>query len=121
MLNFLFQKPEILGGGMRSAAVMAGDTLLWQMFASVVIPGFTINRQVDHSYFTQIQILITNFILSCRICWLTGKAFKMSKIKGPVAKWTPTLIGLISIPFIIHPIDHAVDQVMDVSYRKYVK
>lgn len=63
-MNFKFQKPEILGGGLRSAAVMAGDTLLWQMFASVVIPGFTINRQVSRRSFTQIHLLFINFILT---------------------------------------------------------
>lgn len=33
-------------------------------------------------------------------------------------KYFPTLIGLCSIPFIIHPIDHFVDYFMDNTYRK---
>ncbi|XP_062565496.1 mitochondrial fission process protein 1 [Armigeres subalbatus] len=94
-----YAKPEILGGGLRGAAIASGDTLLWQMFASVIIPGFTINR----------------------ICWLTKKALSMNKVKGPVGKWGPTAIGLLAIPFIIHPIDNGVDMVMDQTYRKYVK
>lgn len=68
------------------------------MFASVIIPGFTINR----------------------ICWATGKALRQGKIKGIPGKWGPTIVGLLSIPLIIHPIDKFVDYAMDESYRKYV-
>lgn len=94
-----YAKPEILGGGARGAAIASGDTLLWQMFASVIIPGFTINR----------------------ICWLSKKVLSMNKVKGSLGKWAPTALGLLAIPFIIHPIDHGVDLVMDQTYRKYVK
>uniref|UniRef100_U5EHF3 Mitochondrial fission process protein 1 n=1 Tax=Corethrella appendiculata TaxID=1370023 RepID=U5EHF3_9DIPT len=93
-----YDKPEP-EGGFRSAAILSGDILLWQMLASVIVPGFTINR----------------------ICWLTKKAVKVSKIKGPVGKWTPTMIGLLAIPFIIHPIDKSIDFVMDSTYRKYLQ
>jgi fission process protein 1 len=48
-------------------------------------------------------------------------AVQASKIKGPLGKWAPTAIGLMSIPFIIHPIDRLMDYVMDETYRKYVK
>lgn len=96
---FILQKPEILGGGMRPSAVVAGDVFLWQMFASVAIPGLVINR----------------------ITWGTGKLLKNAKVKGLARKWLPTCIGLASIPFIIKPIDHAVDVAMDNTYRKYVK
>lgn len=96
---FILQKPEILGGGMRPSAVVAGDVFLWQMFASVAIPGLVINR----------------------ITWGTGKLLKNAKVKGLARKWLPTCIGLASIPFIIKPIDHAVDVAMDNAYRKYVK
>ncbi|XP_055609414.1 mitochondrial fission process protein 1-like [Uranotaenia lowii] len=94
-----YNKPEILGGGLRGAAIASGDTLIWQMFASVIIPGFTINR----------------------ICWVSKKVLAANKVKGPLGKWAPTFLGLLAIPFIIHPIDHGVDFVMDESYRKYVK
>jgi len=81
------------------AAKIGGDVVIWQLLASVIIPGFTINR----------------------ICWAVGKGLKMSKFRHPLAKWIPTITGLLSIPLIIHPIDHAVDVLMDESYRKYVK
>lgn len=69
------------------------------MFASVIIPGLVINR----------------------ITWAAGKLIQNSKVKGLARKWAPTCIGLSAIPFIIKPIDSAVDCAMDESYRKYVK
>lgn len=39
-----YKKPEIIGGGTKGAVKTAFDVFIWQMMASVVIPGFTINR-----------------------------------------------------------------------------
>lgn len=36
-----------------------------------------------------------------------------------VRRWAPTAIGLGVIPFIIHPIDRFVDQIMDETTRKW--
>ncbi|GAB9470950.1 hypothetical protein Gpo141_00008177 [Globisporangium polare] len=76
----------------------AVDTLLWQTMASVVIPGFTINRVVA---------------LSSAVVQQTVKSSPV------VRRWAPTAIGLGVIPFIIHPIDHFVDQIMDATTRKW--
>lgn len=81
-----------------SAAKTAGDVFVWQMLASVVIPGFVINR----------------------ITWGSGILAKRSNLPGIASKWLPTCIGLAAIPFIIRPIDTAVDHAMDRTYRKYV-
>lgn len=75
-----------------------GDVVTWQLLASVAIPGFTINR----------------------ICWAVGRGIKMAKFKHKFAKIIPTVIGLASIPFIIHPIDKGVDVLMDSTYRKFL-
>ena len=73
------------------------DSLVWQGLASVIVPGFTINR----------------------ICWASAKALKFStSLPSPVRKWTTTAVGLVSIPFIIKPIDKSVHYVMDGSIRK---
>lgn len=85
------------GSSNRDVAVRAGDVLTWQMFASVIIPGFTINRLTK------------------------GTSFVVKRFKIPNARYIPTAIGLASIPFIISPIDHLVDYLMDESYRKYLK
>ncbi|KAG3003937.1 hypothetical protein JG687_00012014 [Phytophthora cactorum] len=71
------------------------DTLAWQTMASVVIPGFTINRVVCEE-----------------------RAAKNSPV---VRRWTPTAIGMGVIPLIIHPIDSFVDLAMDKTVRKWSK
>lgn len=78
--------------------VATADTLIWQSLASVTIPGATINMVVKASRF----------------------AVARSPVALPltVSKWFPTATGLGSIPFIISPIDHAVDELMDATFRK---
>lgn len=89
----------MLGGHRISSTVKkAGDVFLWQMFASVIIPGLVINR----------------------ITWGTGLILKSAKLPNVARKWLPTCVGLAAIPFIIRPIDSAVDHSMDRTYRKYV-
>ncbi|XP_017790536.1 PREDICTED: mitochondrial fission process protein 1 [Habropoda laboriosa] len=74
------------------------DTLLWQSFASVLIPGFTINR----------------------ICTAVQFVQRRSNILAIKSRWIPTVIGLATIPFIIHPIDHIVEEAMNVTYREWI-
>jgi len=85
-------------GNIKKSVLTCGDVVIWQMLASVAIPGFTINR----------------------ICWAVGKGLQAAKFKHKLGKWIPTILGLSSIPFIIHPIDNAVDKLMDNTYRKYL-
>jgi len=82
----------------KRVTVAAVDTLIWQAFASVMVPGFTINR----------------------ICWLSLKVLAKTAPSWPLAirKWTTTGIGLGSIPFIVHPIDTSVHYVMDSTIRQ---
>lgn len=70
------------------------DVLTWQTLASVIIPGFTINR----------------------ICATANYFFSRSEIKRH-AKWLTVAVGLTSIPFIIKPIDELVDYMMDKTVR----
>lgn len=67
------------------------------MLASVVIPGFTINR----------ICAMSTFLLK-----------KNKKLPKNTRKFVVTGIGLIAIPFIIKPIDKLVDELLDVSLRK---
>jgi fission process protein 1 len=69
----------------------AADTLVWQALASVIVPGFTINRIVA----------------------LAGRACGSS----PRLRLVPTVIGLGSIPLIVEPIDEAVHYAMDATVR----
>jgi mitochondrial fission process protein 1 len=73
---------------------------VWQALASVIIPGFTINR----------------------VC--AGSAYLLKRLEvapKPVRKWVTTAIGLACIPFIIHPIDDLVTLSMDATVRKLVE
>ncbi|RNA00787.1 mitochondrial fission process 1 [Brachionus plicatilis] len=79
-------------------AKIATDCLVWQSFASVIIPGFTINRICK----------LSSFILQ-----KNGAALRTNKILS-------TIIGLGSIPLIIHPIDHACHKVMDKTIRPMI-
>lgn len=67
-------------------AVAVVDTFVWQALASVIIPGFTINRVCAASLH------------------LLGKTTRWPL---PVRKWATTAIGLSTIPFIITPIDRS--------------
>ena len=72
------------------------DCLLWQLSASVVVPGMTIKLAVN-----------------------TSTALLKKSVKNPsVVRWAPVAIGLGLIPFIIHPIDHGVTVAMDHTIRK---
>ena len=87
-------------GGTKEKAVAAFDTLVWQALASVMIPGFTINRVCAFSLFAMGRA-IPNVALNAR-------------------KWATTAVGLGIIPFIVHPIDSAVHYGMDNTTRVWI-
>lgn len=80
-------------------AKIATDCFLWQTFASVLVPGYTINR----------------------ICKLSTFLLNKTNVKAIVRanKVLTTAVGLSSIPFIIHPIDHGCHVVMDKTIRPF--
>jgi len=81
-------------------AKAAMDTLIWQGLASVIIPGFTINR----------------------IVWAANKMVEsdsIPKLPPSAKKWAPTIIGLSFIPFIVHPIDEGVTKLLDLTIRQF--
>ncbi|MCL4131389.1 UNVERIFIED_CONTAM: hypothetical protein GTU68_045652, partial [Idotea baltica] len=90
-------KPESTKQAVIHAAV---DTLVWQAFASVIVPGFTINRVCALSLFSLAKAL--------------------PKVPLTTRKWITTAIGLGCIPLIVHPIDSLVHSTMDASIRKYL-
>ncbi|KAJ8984136.1 hypothetical protein NQ317_017786 [Molorchus minor] len=83
---------------LKKVCYSTADALIWQMLASVAIPGFTINR----------VCAVSTFLLN-----------KSEKIPKTPRKWIVTAIGLITIPFIIKPIDEFVDDVLDNSLRNF--
>lgn len=84
----------------RKLLTTAVDTLVWQGLASVIVPGFTINR----------------------ICALSLYLLKQhSGMALSACKWTTTGIGLGCIPFIVAPIDHGVHVLMDNTLRRWIQ
>jgi len=86
--------------GASQAAINAFDCMLWQILASVAIPGFVINRTVH------------------------GSTWVLEKIKNPrvtpfVIKWLPVMIGISTIPFIVHPIDNGTTLLLNKTTRKF--
>jgi fission process protein 1 len=81
---------------------LGSDALLWQSLASVLIPGN-----------------IIAFITSLAVKTIRTEMDGMSTLPEPVRKWGPTIIGLACIPFIIEPIDTAVDMVFDNTIRAF--
>ncbi|KAI6231812.1 Mitochondrial 18 kDa protein [Aphelenchoides besseyi] len=82
----------------KQVALTLLDTLVWQGFASVALPGLTINRLCAAS--TMILSRVTQMA------------------PAPIKLWT-TATGLIAIPFIIKPIDSLVELGMDETLRKF--
>ena len=84
--------------GFKSKVVIdAFDAMVWQMLASVVIPGFTINRVVATTRWAMMQ--------------------KGSNNPGLI-KWVPVIAGISIIPFIVEPIDHGTSELLNVTIRK---
>ena len=87
-------------GGTKEKAVAAFDTVVWQALASVMIPGFMINRVCALSLFAM------------------GRAIPHVALNA--RKWATTAVGLGVIPFIVHPIDSAVHYGMDNTTRVWI-
>ncbi|KOB71717.1 Mitochondrial 18 kDa protein [Operophtera brumata] len=84
-------------GSKKQVLVAAGDALIWQTLASVVIPGFTINRICTYTHYA------------------LGKY--ASKVPPNVRTMMTVGAGLASIPIIVRPIDAGVNVLMDITYR----
>ena len=89
-----------------ASILLSLDCFTWQMFASVIIPGYTIHTLVDIA-----TAAIQNFIVPQLDSWDPAQIELLIK-SGP------TFLGLATIPFIVHPIDGAVDAIFDNSIRK---
>lgn len=85
---------------MKKTLLAASDAILWQTLASVVVPGYVINRICN----------LTGFLLS-----------KTEKVPINARKWLVPTAGLVAIPFIVEPIDHLCHRIMDETFRKATK
>jgi len=79
------------------AAIEGFDALVWQLAASVALPGYTIHQIVA----------------------IAVAVLQASGLDGnPVLDALPTAIGLGTIPFIVKPLDELAEVGMDVTFRK---
>jgi mitochondrial fission process protein 1 len=76
--------------------IKASDTILWHSMASFVLPTVTVHQTVHWSE-----------------VFMKTRNFSHHNIKR-----VPVILGLLSIPLIIKPIDHFTDYVMDNTFRK---
>eukprot|EP00238_Polyblepharides_amylifera_P014944 CAMPEP_0196580006 /NCGR_PEP_ID=MMETSP1081-20130531/26244_1 /TAXON_ID=36882 /ORGANISM="Pyramimonas amylifera, Strain CCMP720" /LENGTH=445 /DNA_ID=CAMNT_0041899755 /DNA_START=286 /DNA_END=1623 /DNA_ORIENTATION=+ len=83
------------------SAVRGVDALIWQLTASVIMPGFTINRIV-----TLTAILLAQY-------------GPQDGVLAQVAPYIPTAVGLGVIPFIVAPLDMLAEVLLDVTIRKF--
>lgn len=74
------------------------DLSLWHLGASILFPAIAINRFVHGS------------------TWVLNKMGAGNK----ACVYVPALAAIALIPFIVHPLDHAADWIMDNTFRKYV-
>jgi len=86
------------GGKSMRVFVAGAESLVWQSLASVVIPGFTINRMVALAHFGLDHLYKTD-------AW----AHIAPGTTSTVDHWMPTLFGLTVIPLIVRPIDSTVE------------
>eukprot|EP00123_Amoebidium_parasiticum_P019575 comp27038_c0_seq1/m.47136 comp27038_c0_seq1/g.47136 ORF comp27038_c0_seq1/g.47136 comp27038_c0_seq1/m.47136 type:complete len:184 (-) comp27038_c0_seq1:125-676(-) len=92
---------ETLEERRKHTILAVAETGVWQAFASVIIPGFVINRLCATTAWTQARYL--------------------QRVPLPLQKSITTAIGLAAIPFIIHPIDRSVDYAMERAFTPYVR
>jgi len=91
-------------------AMATAESLVWQSLASVIIPGFTINRCVALAHF------------------LLASLFRQEVFGGistetteKLDHWGPTLFGLAMIPVIVRPIDSTVEKTFERHVRPAIK
>ena len=97
ILDTIAKTYSVRDQGREKMSFYATDLFIWHGLASMMLPALTIHSIVKFS----------------------GRVIK--KFANPISKLgkiVPTIFGLASIPFIIHPLDHATDIGMDLTLRK---
>jgi len=95
-----FGSSKYISSALTVCAILEGlDAFLWQITASVALPGYTIHQVVE------IVVAV-----------LTAAGFDLDH--GGVVATVPTAFGLLTIPFIVKPLDELAEQIMDFTLRK---
>ena len=109
-----WEKPAQCSSGVRGARVVASaaDALFWQLLASVFWPGSVIHLVVAATTKT-LEVLPGADSAAAAI----AAALPVDAAGPAVLASVPTALGLVTIPFIVEPIDETVHKVSDVSVR----
>lgn len=89
------------------------DRGIWHTFASMAFPALAVNRTVHTSKWV-FKGMIGHLDKKESGLWKTN----LYHLRRPIIRFGPTLVAMSIIPFIIHPIDDAVDYCMDKSIRQ---
>ena len=116
-------RPDVDTGKLAAllAAERCADTVVWQLLASVFVPGFTIHTVVAavHAGLLPLEALpsVQSAVASLAAAVGTAPDAAMSVVD----KSLPTAAGLAAIPFIVHPIDNAIHALLNVTLRPSLK
>jgi len=93
------------------------DTLIWQLIASVGAPGYTIHTVV--ALIHELLDRIESQPHVQRVLFSAAHAMGVSSdpFMETFNKSMPTAVGLLAIPFIVHPIDTGVHAVLNSTLR----
>jgi fission process protein 1 len=95
--------------GMKEGVIVGLDTVTWQMLASVFWPGS----------FIRVMVNTTNLLVSKLPADLSLDIGGLDA--ATIEKALPTAIGLMTIPFIVKPIDKTIDWAMEESVTKVLR
>ena len=95
--------------GMKEGVIVGLDTVTWQMLASVFWPGS----------FIRVMVNATNLLVSKLPADLSLDVGGLDA--ETIDKALPTAIGLMTIPFIVKPIDKTIDWAMEESVTKVLR
>ena len=116
-------RPDVDVG--RLAALLAAercvDTVVWQLLASVFVPGFTIHTVVAAVHAGLVQVEAVPAVVEAVTSLGAAVGAAPDAAMAVVDKSIPTFAGLAAIPFIVHPIDNAIHALLNVTLRPALK
>lgn len=115
--------PAVDAGGLAKllAVERTLDTVVWQMLASVIIPGYTIHTLVAAVHGGLVPLESTQGLLDFFESAAPALGSTPAALLALFDKTLPTLLGLGAIPFIVHPIDEGVHLLLNRTLRPAMK
>ncbi|KAI7836804.1 hypothetical protein COHA_009349 [Chlorella ohadii] len=93
------------------------DTLVWQLIASVATPGYTIHTVVAAANWALAKAEESSQVLAGLYATAAALGLSNEAFLTTFNKSVPTALGLLAIPFIVHPIDAGVHAVLNATLR----